>query len=301
MSVFNGYETITDTVDSILAQQYKYLELIIVNDGSTDRTGEILQEFSKSDKRIKVFHQLNLGITQALMAGCDSAKGTYIARQDVGDKSTSSRLADQMAFLENNNDYNTVSSTTEYYSPEKLSLFTAAISENDLRSALTSSNVKNLSGPSHHGAVMFRKSDYVSVGGYRKEFYFAQDLDLWTRLIEIGQHGVLEQTHYIATLSPESLSGMNHKEQEKLKNIVCQMIATRSEGKDERKLLQEAEKVFPTGSSEDKTTKLAAANYFLGSVIMGQSPNTARKYFNHCLGLNHIHFKAMLKYLRTWL
>ena len=60
------------------------LEFIVVNDGSTDKTGEILDDYARRDHRVRVIHQENTGLTRALIRGCDAARGEFIARQDAG-------------------------------------------------------------------------------------------------------------------------------------------------------------------------------------------------------------------------
>jgi glycosyltransferase involved in cell wall biosynthesis len=72
-------------LDSIINQTYKNLEIILVNDGSPDRCGEIAEEYAKNDNRIKVIHQANRGLCAARNAGLKEAKGDYIAFVDSDD------------------------------------------------------------------------------------------------------------------------------------------------------------------------------------------------------------------------
>ena len=83
MPAYNAEEYIGEAIESILAQTYKDFEFIIVDDGSKDRTKEIINEYTKKDNRIKVFVQeKNLGISAALNRGISEAKGKYIVRMD---------------------------------------------------------------------------------------------------------------------------------------------------------------------------------------------------------------------------
>src|SRR5262245_12696845 len=95
MSVYNGASSLSVTMNSVLSQAGVDLEFVIVNDGSTDGTGEILDDYALSDSRVRVIHQKNTGLTGALILGCAAATGEFIARQDVGDTSLPGRLAFQ--------------------------------------------------------------------------------------------------------------------------------------------------------------------------------------------------------------
>ena len=75
MSVYNGASNLAATMDSILSQEGVELEFIVVNDGSTDRTGEILDDYARRDGRVRVIHQENTGLTRALIRGCAAASG----------------------------------------------------------------------------------------------------------------------------------------------------------------------------------------------------------------------------------
>ena len=92
MSVHNGGSDLADTMNSILSQERVQLEFIVVNDGSTDQTGQILDEYMRRDNRVRVIHQENTGLTRALIRGCAAATGEFIARQDAGDRSLPGRL-----------------------------------------------------------------------------------------------------------------------------------------------------------------------------------------------------------------
>lgn len=99
MAVFNGDRFLGEAIQSILGQHYQNFELLIYNDGSTDRTMEIINSFS--DKRIVSYHhQKNIGYVSHLNHGLSVAKGKYIARMDADDVSFPDRLKAQVEFLE---------------------------------------------------------------------------------------------------------------------------------------------------------------------------------------------------------
>src|SRR5438309_11131114 len=100
MGVYNGASTLAATLDSILGQTEGDFECIVVDDGSTDATAAVLDEYASRDPRIRVIRQANAGLTRALIAGCASARGTYIARHDAGDLSDARRFALQRRTLD---------------------------------------------------------------------------------------------------------------------------------------------------------------------------------------------------------
>lgn len=100
MPVYNCKEYVAEAVESILGQTFADCEFIIVNDGSTDGTGPILDEFARRDHRIRLLHQENRGVTSSLNRAISLAKGRYIARMDADDVSLPQRFQAQVSFME---------------------------------------------------------------------------------------------------------------------------------------------------------------------------------------------------------
>lgn len=100
MPALNAEKYIAEAIESILGQTFSDLEFIIINDGSTDGTAEILESYRTRDPRIRVYHQKNSGVATAMNLGCQLAQGKYIARMDADDISLPQRLARQIAYLD---------------------------------------------------------------------------------------------------------------------------------------------------------------------------------------------------------
>lgn len=110
MSVYNAEEYLGSAIDSILNQTYGDFEFIIINDGSSDKSKDIIRSFS--DKRIKLIdNDKNSGLIFSLNKGIDNASGKYIARMDADDISLPTRFQKQFDYLESNNDIALVGST----------------------------------------------------------------------------------------------------------------------------------------------------------------------------------------------
>jgi glycosyltransferase involved in cell wall biosynthesis len=295
MSVFNGGAALKKTLASVLDQQGCTLEFVVIDDGSTDESARVLDECARIDPRLQVFHQENTGLTRALMVGCSRAVGEFIARQDAGDISLPGRLARQVARLRNDRACVAVSCHTDFVTSLDEFLYRAAKSEEMLNQALAVSDRAPL-GPSHHGSVLMRAETYRLVGGYRAPFYFAQDLDLWSRLAEHGRFGVLDEVLYKAKLDPESISGTMSLEQRQLAAMVRQLSIARRAGESEEQLLAAAARV-PRNTKPDKSRRLARGNYFIGSCLSKRAPGAAERYFENAIRLDPAHWRARLRLL----
>ena len=124
------------------------------------------------------------------------ARGSFIDRQDAGDLSLPGRLLRQVRCLQEHPEASLCSTHVRLVVPEGATVRVNAPEPADLADGLT--------GPAIHGSVMMRGSAYERAGGYRPMFYFAQDIDLWSRMVELGGHLVVPEVLYEATLSPGS-------------------------------------------------------------------------------------------------
>lgn len=100
LPVYNGEPYLREAVESILNQTFRDFEFIIINDGSTDRTEDIIAHYQELDNRIRVYHQVNQGLIATLNKGLGLARGKYIARMDADDVSRPLRLERQVACME---------------------------------------------------------------------------------------------------------------------------------------------------------------------------------------------------------
>ena len=101
MSVYNGEEYVAEAVESILNQTFSDFELIVIDDCSTDTTGEILKRLAERDERVKVHpNEVNLRLPSSLNKAISLARGRYIARMDADDIALPERLERQYAFME---------------------------------------------------------------------------------------------------------------------------------------------------------------------------------------------------------
>jgi hypothetical protein len=178
MPVYNGQRYLREAIESILAQTFRDFEFLIINDGSTDRSREVICSYR--DARIRlVDNGRNLGLTPSLNRGLEIAAGEFIARQDADDISAPERLAKQVAFLEAQPD--TVLLGTGY---TKIAAEGHALHEQSLPCDCTALRWALLFHcPFVHSAAMLRKSPVLrEIGFYDETFRYAQDYDYWSRI-----------------------------------------------------------------------------------------------------------------------
>ncbi len=297
MSVYNGASELRGSVESILSQEGVDLELIVVNDGSTDDSGNILQEYSITDQRVRIINQENQGLTRALIVGCAAARGEYIARQDAGDISLPGRLIKQLNAISENPDSAFVSCGTRFVGPKGEYLYDVNQEKAEATSNLLTLNPDQIRGPSSHPSTLFSRSLYERVGGYRSAFYFAQDLDLWIRLAEHGRHVVIPEILYETSVTVESISGLFRKEQVALTTIMLEGAALRRNGLSEQQILNQAESIRPIVRRPSGRVVRARAFYFIGSCLKRRNNPQAAYYFRQALKSYPFHLKSAVRLL----
>lgn len=183
MPVYNGEKYLEEAVASILSQTYANLELIAINDGSTDASPAILASFK--DPRLRIFHQENRGLSATLNRGIGLATGSYLARQDADDVSFPERVARQVEFLESHPDYCMVGTWSQILEEDRPT-------ERGHRHPAGNAALKfSLLFDNYfvHSSVMLRKSALDRVGLYSTaQKRQPEDYELWSRLMR-GGHG----------------------------------------------------------------------------------------------------------------
>jgi len=264
----------------------------VINDGSTDQTGPLLDRLAAADPRIRVLNREGRGLTKALIEGCLEARGTFIARQDAGDRSLPGRLEQQVACLDADPGANLCSCHVRLVVEEGATATVNRLAEESLADGLT--------GPAIHGSVLMRREAYERAGGYRAAFYYAQDLDLWSRMVESGRHRVVPEVLYEATLSPGSISGSRRQEQEAFHSLIVAATRARRAGESELPWLAQAEQLSESCRNARRNPRREADGaYFIAACLAADHPELSRRYLERTLELNPLHLKARLRQLRA--
>ena len=179
MPVFNSAAFLAESIESILSQSYKDFEFIILNDGSTDRSWEIIQEYALTEKRIRtVQNATNMGIFLTRNLGLEMSTSLYVAVMDSDDISLPDRFEKQVAFLESHPDIDVLGG-------QIVKIGNTTQSGKKSNYPLTPGGIRwgLFSGCQlAHPTVMMRGRLFADEGFRYKEFTVAQDYDLWTRL-----------------------------------------------------------------------------------------------------------------------
>ncbi len=177
-AVHNGEKFIASSLISLLVQSFKDFELIVIDDGSTDRSVEIIK--SLKDPRIKLYQQeKNLGLTKSLNRAISMAKGRYIARHDADDYSMFHRLETQLRFLEKHPEVMLLGSSV--YVTNNRNIINEVLlypsTDEQIKNSIVHFN------PFVHGSMIFEKKFILQNGGYNEEYRYVQDYELWGRIL----------------------------------------------------------------------------------------------------------------------
>ena len=186
ISSYNNESEINRCLDSVLNQTYKNFEIIVVNDGSKDNTGKILEEiFLKNKDIIRILNNdENIGLAYSLNKAFSYARGIYIARIDADDFAMPNRLEEQLKFIEANPKISIVGSRAY-----DINNFGQIVGESKMRVSEKSfirPNIYKYAFNLIHPSVLMRKDFLEKVGLYDKNLRRAQDLDLWLRAINLN-------------------------------------------------------------------------------------------------------------------
>ena len=245
-SVYNGEEYLEECINSVLNQTLQDFEYIILNNGSTDETANILNKFA--DPRLKIVHQDNLGISASLNKGARLSRCDLIAHLDADDYSLSQRLEKQVTFMEQHPEVIICGSRFKELLGEEPFAQKVRFIETDqaIRKSMS------LFNPFSHSAVIFRKKTFFESGGYNCQYKYAQDYDLWVRMLNFGEARILKEELGMVRMSEQSESNKNAKKQ-KLEGLQIRWKAFRQFGGNRKEVLYYSLKsliglIFPSKS-----------------------------------------------------
>ncbi len=208
MPVYNGAEYLRPAIDCLLKQTFKDFELIIVNDGSTDNTQEVIDSYD--DARIVCLEQENQGVARSLNNGLKIARGKYVRRHDADDVSLLDSLDKQVGFLEAHPGYVMVSNQQAFMTYRGKIAYKFRMPHNRFFEGKPWKDVAfDDFDPGHatpivHGTACYKRKEVMEIGAYRPEFIVGEDNDLWIRLLEKNKIAVLNECNYFVRIHPGS-------------------------------------------------------------------------------------------------
>ncbi len=181
MPVYNGDKYIRKTIESVLSQTFFDFEFIVIDDGSTDNTYDILKSFN--DNRIKILNQNHGGIVKALNLGIKESQGEYVIRIDADDICAFNRFETLVKYMDENVDVSICGSWARTIDENNNiigELKYPPINHKDIKKYAI------LHNPFIHPSVILRKKT-LNISGPYKNFKHNEDYELWTRILKIGK------------------------------------------------------------------------------------------------------------------
>jgi glycosyltransferase involved in cell wall biosynthesis len=223
MPVYNCASTVEKAVESILHQSYGDFEFVIIDDGSTDVTSEMLAQIHDSRVRLVRLEQ-NSGIVNALQVGIDRSTGDFIARMDADDISLPDRLVTERSYLLAKPTRGLVGTRFALRAADGVAPGGRALEHAEVRLQLHFGNVMA------HSSVMFTRALYERAGGYRQETWPAEDFDLWLRMSAIAEVGVLAKPLVVYRVNSEGISRAHaelqlRKAEEVARNALSELLS----------------------------------------------------------------------------
>ena len=199
---YNAAWCVHRAVDSVLSQEYKDFELIVVDDGSTDRTVEVLSAYGTA---LRVVRQANGGLSSARNAGIRAARGEYVAFLDADDWWLPGKLGRQVALMRTRTDIGFSSTAARVEDPDGrlLNVWRCACWEGSFLAHLFGSNADVAGSGS---AVIARRALFEHTGGFDETLRSLEDIDMWMRLAAVTGYACLDEPLAVILKRPDSMS-----------------------------------------------------------------------------------------------
>ena len=288
MSVYNGERWLCEAIESIIKQTYKNYEFLIIDDGSTDNTNDILNNYSIQDTRIRIFRHENLGLTKSLNKGLNLAKGKWIARIDSDDIALPKRLSLQHEYAIKNkvklvgSQYEIIDEDNKKQRQIKIPLNNKELKYNLIKQKAIFP----------HSSAFFNLSTAKNLGLYREKFTKSQDYDLYIRFSEKAKIGCIKETAVIIRDHNKRISFEDKGVEQKIMGHSANIS----------RILRETNQNDPMGSGNTKSESDIFINFVNRSLIKYNYVNFYKKLMlykqitaNNSLKIKIINFIKIFK------
>lgn len=228
MPVKDGERFIAEAMTSVQEQTFRDLELVVVDDGSTDGTREIVRGRAREDPRIRLVEQDHRGLPGALNIGLEAARGPWVARLDADDRALPHRLERQLAAAARRPDVAVWAGwalTVDITGRIIGQVATGPVTDEEFRRAHASGFIEIL-----HPTVLARRGVLLDVGGYDERFLIGEDVELWDRVGEVAPILTLPEPLIHFRAHPASESTRRLAESVQVHRFVAARRASRDAG-----------------------------------------------------------------------
>ena len=231
MSVYNGEAYLEECIRSILRQTYTDFEFIIIDDGSTDKSLNIIKKYANEDQRVIVSSRPNKGLIASLNEAAALASGDLLARMDADDVSYPNRFEEQVNAFEKNESLIALGTYAREINAKGTDigkLLPSPVGKEAIRNATADGQTLVI-----HPTLMMKSSAFNAIGGYRANFKHAEDKDLLYRMVDMGEIDNLPLALLQYRVHGDNISVKHGNYQEMLGALIAEMYAIRvSEGRD---------------------------------------------------------------------
>ena len=236
LSVYNAEKYLQEAIQSIINQTYKDFEFIIINDGSTDNSMQIIKGFA--DDRIVLIDRENKGFPYSLNEGIKLAKGMFIVRMDADDVCQPDRIELQLQFLQQNPEYVAIGSNATEIDENGNEIYTSNLIQNgdriDIEMKKRLENGMPLN-PFYHSSTMFKKEAWENIGGY--PLIRGEDVIFFNRMKEQGKFINLPQPLLKYRVVPTAYSLRQIPEIDRFRGILVKAIKYQEITTEDKKFL----------------------------------------------------------------
>lgn len=211
MPVYNGGNFLSETMQSILTQTLSDFELIVIDDGSTDSSLQLLKDCAARDSRIRLISRENRGLVPTLNEACQMARAPYIVRMDADDIAHPQRFEKQYAFMEANPEL--LGSGCQVLLIDADGAPIKAMGTLTSHEAIDADHMAGLGGAIIHPSAIIRREVLERIGYYSDDYSCAEDLDLWLRIAEIGPVANMEDVLLSYRQHPGSIGASSRERQ----------------------------------------------------------------------------------------
>ena len=205
---WNNAATLREAIDSILGQTVPELELIVVDDGSTDATPEIVQRIREHDPRVRYLPLAHMGISRSLNEGLRAATSEFVAFQDADDWSLPERLVRELEVLDRRPEVAVVGCRMREVDGQGVELAPrTAFAAGDVNDVLLRFN------PIPNSCAMVRRARALEAGGFDPRYRYAMDYDLWLRLADDGVIATLDEALAVRRMGEGNVAARKERAQ----------------------------------------------------------------------------------------
>jgi len=293
MPAYNVANFIGEAISSVLSQSLREFEFVIVNDGSTDSTEEIIRSFN--DDRIVLINQENKGIAVALNKGLEMAQANYVVRFDADDICYPHRLVKQYQFMEENPDYMVAGSSADYIDQSGGYVFTSypnAYTDPEIKAVLKKTC------PFIHSSVIYRKAAIIKHGGYNQHAHSFEDHLLWQTVLAEGKGINFHEPLIQVRLNPESIT-IDEQWRPKAFHVIKNSVIEANEITAE----QGEQLLRIIHSQNNRQLKQSAYHSLLAKKFLWNNyqPQKARQNLDKVIAQNRLHWKSYCFYALSFL